>query len=254
MTMISMSLSPFTSKLRLCGRSVTVCTIGKRICPPSIASSLPASSEVKVFLHTSRLAHCLSLSSCVRGVGASQGNSFRSFQSSHASLCNIFIRSFATATRRRRIRGGRPSTQPSGDSPSDITKIVSGNKNLSQEKFRTLGTELLDKFEKSLLKLKDSNDGLEIVRSPPDYGGESHGGRLSVKVTATEDLYWGGGTYILTIHPENNNVTLLSPLSGNFTYVHDVDTGEWVGSDDGHSLLGMFTRDWIRQCNGVPDF
>lgn len=254
MAMITMSLSPYTSNLRLCAKYATVSTIGKRICPPSFTSSLLASSEAQVFFHTSRWAHFLSSSLSIRGAGAAQGNSNRSFQSIHASLCDMFLRSFATATRRRRLRGGRPSTQPSSDPPSDMSKIVSGSKHLSQEKFQTLSKDLLDKFENSLLKLKDSNDGLEIVRSPPDYGGESHGGRLSVKVTATEDLYWGGGTYILTIHPENNNVTLLSPLSGNFTYVHDVDTGEWVGSDDGHSLLGMFTRDWIRQCNGVPDF
>ena len=57
------------------------------------------------------------------------------------------------------------------------------------------------------------------------------------------DLDGGGGV-----------VVLQSPLSGSFTYIFDASSREWVGSEDGHSLLGMLTRDWIRQCRGVPDF
>lgn len=84
-----------------------------------------------------------------------------------------------------------------------------------------------------------------------------------MRVQSAGDMYWGGGTYLLTIHPENDvtrgsggSVTLQSPLSGTFTYVYSPSAagGEWVGNEDGHSLLGMLTRDWIRQCRGVPDF
>lgn len=135
-----------------------------------------------------------------------------------------------------------------------------------------------------MTKLKDCNDGLVITRYPPSSWSEStdndtdenenqqHGGQLSIQVESTGDLYWGGGTYLLTIHPDNNAAadsdddslsgsgsnggfaTLQSPLSGSFTYGYNAVTGEWVGNEDGHSMIGMFTRDWIRQCRGVPDF
>ncbi|KAL7467738.1 hypothetical protein ACHAXS_007975 [Conticribra weissflogii] len=247
--MTTISLSTYSSKLWLCAKSTTFLIKDKKIFPFFIASGSPASLGTLGLFHTSRWTQMESFS-CLRGGGA-HGNSLP-HQTNHSSLCNISLRYFST---RRRLRGGRPSIQPALDSSSsDISKRVSANQDVSEEKFLAVGTRLLDQFEKSLLKLKDSNVGMEIARFPPDYGGESHGGRLSVKVTATEDLYWGGGTYTLTINSENKNVTLLSPLSGSFTYVLDVNTGEWVGSDDGHSLLGMFTRDWIRQCNGVPDF
>ena len=156
---------------------------------------------------------------------------------------------------------------------------------MSSEQFLVLSKSLLDRVESAVTKLKDCNDGLEITRYPPgatsiitgspgeSEGGEDdeedgspryqqqHGGQLSILVESTGDLYWGGGTYWLTILPDNSTsgggggvVVLQSPLSGSFTYIFDDSSGEWVGSEDGHSLLGMLTRDWIRQCRGVPDF
>jgi hypothetical protein len=130
-----------------------------------------------------------------------------------------------------------------------------------------------------MIRLKDCNDGLEIERNPPhvsctpdddDERGNSHDGQLQIHVPASGDMYWGGGTYTLTIHAEAIDgvdniyregrkqyvgyVSLQSPLSGTFSYVYNVKTGDWEGTEDGHALLGMFTRDFIRQCQGVPDF
>ena len=68
-------------------------------------------------------------------------------------------------------------------------------------------------------------------------------------------MFWGGGTYWLTILPESSGlVKLQSPLSGSFSYTYNTTTQDWESSEDGHSLLGMFTRDWIRQAKGVPEF
>lgn len=147
---------------------------------------------------------------------------------------------------------------------------------LSSDKFLSVASVLLDKVESAVTELKDCNDGLEITRYPPssgttDYSTSStdedseepqqHGGRLSIHVESSGDLYWGGGTYWLTILLDNNTdsgsggcVSLQSPLSGSYAYVYNSSTCEWVGIEDGHSLLGMLTRDWIRQCRGVPDF
>ncbi|KAL9180384.1 hypothetical protein ACHAXT_008354 [Thalassiosira profunda] len=195
--------------------------------------------------------------------------------------------SFSTKTRRRRRGGGgggggalEPQTNANGASADDQPASSSAGQfaPLSTEQFLSASAELLDRVESSLSKLQDCNEGLEITRYPPsqmedvsagsndadgdeeeDPQSQPHGGQLSIQVQSTEDLYWGGGTYWLTIHPGSDGesggyVTLRSPLSGTFTYVYDVAHKEWVGTEDGHSLLGMLTRDWIRQCQGVPDF
>jgi len=155
--------------------------------------------------------------------------------------------SFSTKTRRRRTRGIGASRNNSGD--------------FSPQEFLSVANDLLDKVESSLLKLNYSNDGLEITRHPPSSLGDRsdeddseyrhHQGQLLIKIPRIEGPY-DGGTYLLTINEDNN--VALQCLSGNFTYVYNTDTCEWVGQEDGHSLLGMLTRDWIRQCHGVPDF
>ena len=151
---------------------------------------------------------------------------------------------FSTRTRRRR-RGGASSNT---------------NRDLSPQQFLFIANDLLDKVESAVMKLKDSNEGLEVIRHPASSGDSSgaddsefrqHLGQLEIKVPSIEGPY-DGGTYMLTINADNN--VALQCLSGNFTYIYNNTTNEWVGQEDGHSLLGILTRDWIRQCHGVPDF
>jgi len=217
---------------------------------------------------------------------------------------------FSTRRRTRRSSGGhfnaRDDEQGGHDASGGSNTRESNNTivMMAMEQFQSAANSLLDKVEVALVKLKDCNDQLEIVRHPPTSVSSSlnpsttttddstlvgngattsdddtilqHGGKLSITVLSSADLYWGGGTYSLTIHTndeyyddansENSNdssgtiqggggfITFQSPLSGTYTYIYNVTTREWVGEEDGHSLLGMLTRDWIRQCNGVPDF
>mmetsp|Transcript_28760 Transcript_28760/g.57932 ORF Transcript_28760/g.57932 Transcript_28760/m.57932 type:complete len:212 (+) Transcript_28760:41-676(+) len=150
---------------------------------------------------------------------------------------------FSTKTRRRR-RGGAS---------------LSNDRDLSPQQFLSVANDLLDKVESSVLKLKNNNEGIEVTRHPASSGSTSdadgsdrqHLGQLEIKVPSIEGPY-EGGTYMLTINADNN--VALQCLSGNFTYVYNTVTSEWVGQEDGHSLLGILTRDWIRQCHGVPDF
>jgi hypothetical protein len=160
-------------------------------------------------------------------------------------------RLFSTRTRRRRVRG-----EAGGASSTHDT-----SRELSPDQFQSIAYDLLDKVESSLRKLLDCNDGLEIKRHPPSSttvdtdDSESfrqHQGQLSIIVPSIGGPY-DGGTYLLTIHSDENTISLQC-LSGNFTYIYNTGTGEWVGQEDGHSLLGILTRDWIRQCHGVPDF
>lgn len=177
-------------------------------------------------------------------------------------------RHFSTATRRRR-RGTRNS--PMTEEPQSTTTPQIDN--LSSERFETAAQQLFNQIEKSVDKLKECNDGLELQRFGPrvdnsSYSDENetdhfHRGQILIHIPPSGDAFWGGGTYKLTIHAESIDgvdrlysgyVSMQSPLSGTFTYVYNVRTGEWEGTEDGHALLGMFTRDFIRQCQGVPDF
>mmetsp|Transcript_18609 Transcript_18609/g.39954 ORF Transcript_18609/g.39954 Transcript_18609/m.39954 type:complete len:252 (+) Transcript_18609:141-896(+) len=183
---------------------------------------------------------------------------------------------FSTRTRRRRRQGAGIPNKPVEHDPhasaDDRSPPYAGlSASLSSEKFLSVSRTLLDRVESAITELKDCNDGLEIARYPPSSPDlppdeaeikssepptQQHEGQLSFQVQSSEDFFWGGGTYLLTIQPRNAGgvVTLQSPLSGSFTYVYNSTKGEWVGDEDGHSLFGMLTRDWIRQCRGVPDF
>lgn len=201
---------------------------------------------------------------------------------SHQRLHSMAFSTKLGRRRRRGAVGGTPhhparyDDDSNGNSPTSPSS-VSRSPALSSEQFVSVSNSLLDRVESAVTELKDCNDGLEITRYPPasassgsmddneeeddgDLNYRQHGGRLSIQVESSGDLYWGGGTYWITVLPDNaenisgGTIILQSPLSGSFTYVYNASSGEWVGSEDGHSLLGMFTRDWIRQCRGVPDF
>ena len=160
-------------------------------------------------------------------------------------------RLFSTRTRRRRVRG----------EAGGVSSTHNTSRKLSPDQFKSIANDLLDKVESSLRKLMDCNDGLEIKRHPPSSASvdtddsesfRQHQGQLSITAPSIGGPY-DGGTYLLTIHSDENSISLQC-LSGNFTYIYNTGTGEWVGQEDGHSLLGILTRDWIRQCHGVPDF
>ena len=180
----------------------------------------------------------------------------------------------ATTRLRRSRRTPQHRTEEDDDaneSNNSASSSVDHVGTMSSEQFQAIANGLLDSVQSAVTKLKDCNRGIEITRHPAgtsDTGDDgstvtSHGGRLSIQVLPSGDLYWGGGTYWLTIIPNDYDgsgnargggvVTLQSPLSGSFMYIYNTSTKEWVGSEDGHSLLGMLTRDWIRQCSGVPD-
>lgn len=190
---------------------------------------------------------------------------------------------FSTKTSRRRRRGTpiisnytEENDGASNNEDISTSSSPSSSSSMSSEQFLIVANSLLDKVESAMIKLMDCNDGLEVTRYPPstttsssnDDGdndeNQNHAGQLSIQIESSGDLYYGGGTYWLTVLPNNDGkgsstngggyVTLQSPLSGQYSYVYNVSNKEWVGGEDGHSLLGMLTRDWIRQAKGVPDF
>ena len=210
----------------------------------------------------SRINHALSLSQsaprltqqCMRA-----NNNLRTQTVINSFTCRLF-----SARRRRR---GLPSSVAE-QTPTDSAPASSAN--FSNQQFLPMANQLLNQIELSISKLQDCNDGLRIERHASftdkdsqnvDERDASHEGQLLIHVAPSGDTFWGGGTYKLTIHSDpidgrnkiyNGYISLQSPLSGTFTYGLG-RTGEWESTEDGHALLGMFTRDFIRQCHGVPD-
>mmetsp|Transcript_18147 Transcript_18147/g.20941 ORF Transcript_18147/g.20941 Transcript_18147/m.20941 type:complete len:88 (+) Transcript_18147:1-264(+) len=85
--------------------------------------------------------------------------------------------------------------------------------------------------------MKKANDIFIINRDP-------------TKMTLT--LAPAEGDYSLEIFESNHAIDMQTPISGKFSYVLDTNTKEWVNQVDGHSLEGLFVRDLIKQCNGIP--
>ncbi|KAL3901601.1 MAG: hypothetical protein SGARI_006043 [Bacillariaceae sp.] len=69
------------------------------------------------------------------------------------------------------------------------------------------------------------------------------------------------GTYQIEFSLEEEVFEYSSPISGKLLYILNLQqqqkrkstNTEWVGLEDGHAFEGIFVRDLIRQCQGLPD-
>jgi frataxin-like iron-binding protein CyaY len=104
------------------------------------------------------------------------------------------------------------------------------------QQFVEAAQDFLERIEKSLEPMKKHNY-LFIV--------ERQANSLSLIVN--------DGEYTFEVDEDSHCIMMQSPVSGKFTYVLSSLTGDWVNDLDGHMIEGMFVRDLIRHCNGVPN-
>jgi hypothetical protein len=109
-------------------------------------------------------------------------------------------------------------------------------------RFRQAASDLFDKLERSLMPMKAKNDPFRITRSQGEMGD-----------IFQLDLGPKEGFYQLHISEEECIFEYSSPISGKILYCLSSRTGEWVGVNDGNAFEGVFVRDLIRQCQGLPD-
>jgi frataxin-like iron-binding protein CyaY len=117
--------------------------------------------------------------------------------------------------------------------------------------FEKASYALLDSLVRALRPMEDYNDFFQVCVT-----------RNREKVEHEQQFLWeltinlkpGDGTYRLVVDREACNLVMSSPVSGSYTYVLCQGSGNWVGEDDGHSLIGLLVRDLGRQCNGYPNF
>ncbi len=164
------------------------------------------------------------------------------------------VRLFSGGSRRRIIRRRKGGTAVESSSSSTTESTKNNNDNTStnsnvtmvknKDKFLQEATAFLTRAVQALEPMKQYNDVFIITRSYNDGQGEK----------LTIGLAPGEGQYVLQVDNDLLTISLLSPMSGNYTYVLCALTNEFVGMEDNHKLEGMIVRDLIRHCNGLPKF
>ncbi len=170
----------------------------------------------------------------------------------------------ADETKPPRRRRGNWNTSPTADvgtrSSSYQNNYVESSKSshilrpvavINAVDFENASFVLLDSLVRALRPMEDYNDFFQVCVA-----------RNREKVDREQQFLWeltinlkpGDGTYRLVVDREACNLVMSSPVSGSYTYVLCQGSGNWVGEDDGHSLIGLLVRDLGRQCNGYPNF
>ena len=108
--------------------------------------------------------------------------------------------------------------------------------------FRHAASALLDKLETALHPMKSKNEVFVISREDGDIG-----------EIFKLDLGPSIGHYLIEISEDECVMQYSSPISGQILYFLSGSTNEWIAVDDGHSFEGIFVRDLIRQCQGLPN-
>ena len=128
---------------------------------------------------------------------------------------------------------------------SDSTLNIESNPNMvrNKELFLDASNAFLTKAAAALEPMKAHNDIFNIQRSTNDQGEV-----LKIILKPSE------GQYVLQVDNDLRTLNLMSPISGNYTYVLCKQTHEFIDMEDNHSLVGMLVRDLIRHCNGLPQF
>jgi len=195
-------------------------------------------------------------------------SSFTNTSPPHLTSVNFQnVREKHTNRRRRRATSALPVTAPS-DTATDTEGGRSESTPMKHTPLRkkmlfSIEADLfLDKLEKALEPMKKCNESFNIVRICHDNERQGNSPeQQSINDDDTNPLFSNelkihlkpaDGVYSIAVDEESMTIFFTSPISGGHTYILSVETGEWVGTEDGHSLEGLLVRDLIRQCNGVP--
>lgn len=164
-------------------------------------------------------------------------------------LCRTYYASSPLALPvRRRKRPSQSTSKNSSDSASAASEESVGNNPLQHlpvdddDEFILAGNALLDKLEESVQGMKAQNDIFVVDRFFSDLG-----------EVLTIDLGPKEGTYRIEMSLEEHAFEYTSPISGKILYILSAQTGAWVGIEDGHIFEGIFVRDLLRQCHGMPN-
>jgi hypothetical protein len=143
---------------------------------------------------------------------------------------------------RRRRREGESSEE----SIQSVSRGKHGPQHVVRDSkvFAIAVEQFLERVKDAVEPMKQYNSVFQVIPKP--FGESGPGLQIVLKPEQ--------GTYILSSDEDMCTLSMISPLSGSFTYVLCSQTGNFVGMEDGHILEGMLVRDLIRQCHGLPKF
>lgn len=148
-----------------------------------------------------------------------------------------------------------PSKNPTTSTKHDLESREQGRSHIvtgapddldivrDSEIFTRAANSFLDRVQNALEPMKASNEVFHILRSKNESGEN-----LTLRLKPSE------GQYVFQVDTDVKTLTMISPMSGSYTYVLCAHTGQFVGMDDGHVCEGMLVRDLIRHCQGLPNF
>jgi Frataxin-like domain len=138
---------------------------------------------------------------------------------------------------RRRRRRGDTGEAPKDEDMDTATTYEEHLPLTDPVDFEIKGQELLAKLGTAIEPMIAINDPFHVTRT-----------QHMLKIAVEKSM----GNYELGMEPEERIVVFRSPISGAHSYFFSQRTKEWVDTVDFHSLEGIFVRDLIRHCKGVP--
>lgn len=115
----------------------------------------------------------------------------------------------------------------------------------NKEEFINRSKLILDKIETAFRPLGQVNAPYRVIRQ---YDHETPGDSLKIDLgtAITPEPFQVLANY------ESTLIVFISPVSGQYAYGFDPKRNEWRNTSDGHDMMGMITRDYIRVGKGVP--
>lgn len=138
---------------------------------------------------------------------------------------------------RRRRRRGDTGEAPKEEDGGSATTFEEHSALTDPILFEEKGHALLAKLGKAVEPMIAINDPFEVTRT-----------QHMLKIAVEKAM----GSYEVEMDPDERVVILRSPISGAHSYFFSNKTEEWIDTVDFHSLEGIFVRDLIRHCKGVP--
>jgi Frataxin-like domain len=139
--------------------------------------------------------------------------------------------------KRRRIRGSGEDMNADMTDENLASSFKAHSPVTDPVEFEKARLATLEKLHTAIKPMQSINDPFDVVRTIDS---------LTIQVEPSF------GRYEVEIDDEQQILVFRSPISGAHTYFLSNQTQEWIDTIDLHSFEGLFVRDLIRHCKGVP--
>ncbi|OQR95946.1 hypothetical protein THRCLA_22043 [Thraustotheca clavata] len=120
------------------------------------------------------------------------------------------------------------------------THLKQHKKLMTPDKFKNLANAFFDKVELAITPLHPPmNQVFRVERT-----------KTPAKLTIQTETH----SFELVVLTKVQKIEFTSPISGTRLYVYNSKSLRWEDEVDSHDVEGLFTRDLMRMCSGLPQF